>query len=1319
MIQRRLPTLEVRSNIYINLVSNIYLDQKMGKHGNRYIVEMSVFIVILMLLAGFNFSVGYVITHGYPVDQLVRAQGTIPGENTSLLAANAFNSQKNDSLSAGGDLYLYVVATGGASGISGENFTPDANLTNSAGSSSVVVIGHSLSSSTSFSTSAGSYTIGEAKVLGGITEAYTYENNSSGAGSVKGNFYVQNNGSLVVIAAATSSEYSISLSSNTNFNVSFKQGTTYSYIFLGYQYLREGKYNFTAKTLATSGSSKSLMSIGVVVYIFSPVNVSALLHMTLFSMANLPPGMEWNISYAGLSKSSNYSIIWFQTPNGTYNWRTSAVYYKGNYDERALVNRTNGINIVDGKNIITELGIRVVQFWINIMVGGGNGKVKPDSGWFNQSSTMWISAFPNPGYYVRWVGQGDGNYTGPNNEGELSVLSQINETAIFGVEKYEELFTESGLPVGTAWWVNLSGAGNFSTTGASIMFYVPNGTYYFKDGSLGFNSSLPDGYLNVSGGQIDGTNLTNVTSIGFQKKASEKFYNVTFHETGLLQGTKWYATVNQTTESSEGTIVSIQIINGTYTFTLGSPGYVTNISSGSLIVNGKPSNIYLKFTRTVFVLSENESGFPGLSNGSAWEISLNGTDYYSTTSGMNITLPNGSYVYSVYAPLYSQHLWYILPNESGQLRGHGAEVYMNTTFIDSYSWSSSISMGYPYVGTYDPFNGLVYIANYSTSSSGEDNVVVVNGNVVTDVISIGYSYPYGITCDPLNGLVYVANYGSSDITVINGTEIVKEIPVEYNPYYITNDPVNGYIYVANYGTSTITIISNLSIIGTVNVGEDPSAVAVDTENGYVYVGTLYGYIYVMYGSETMATINAGYEIYSMAYDPSNGLVYAVLYGSNSVMILRGASIVTNITVGSEPVYVVYDAANGLIYVANSGSDNLTVIDGLGVIMQIPTGNDPTSIIPDLSSGKLYIANYNSNSLSVVAFPTETFIAELDYSNGSQWGLKIVGRFVSNVTQYSFSSTIVFTLINCTYSYSVVAPGYHALSSQESFSAESTNTTNILRFSLSTYMVTFDENGLPAGNIWYVNLSNGQSFSSSNGTVTFSEPNGTYSFILSTADKNFTPLGDGSFIVNGGSPNTINVTFDPVKFKVTFNEKGLSQGTVWYLNMTGLTSAVAVNSSSYTFFLSNGSYKYKVSTANHSYRPQSYNQIVTVNGSNVSVYLSFEPVTFEVTFMENGLKGSYLWSVTIAGKTFTSNTSSILIYLTNGTYYYQIMAGGGSSISNYQGMVRINGTSANISLSFVQSSTIQSSIASLLPYVISIASLAVAFFVLVTLRRRTP
>ena len=211
-------------------------------------------------------------------------------------------------------------------------------------------------------------------------------------------------------------------------------------------------------------------------------------------------------------------------------------------------------------------------------------------------------------------------------------------------------------------------------------------------------------------------------------------------------------------------------------------------------------------------------------------------------------------------------------------------------------------------------------------------------------------------------------------------------------------------------------------------------------------------------------------------------------------------------------------------------------------------------------------------------------------------------------------------------------------------------------------------------------------------------------------------GTGSFKVSGESPPSINVTFVPVRFGVTFWENGLPQGTVWYVNLTSLTETVSLNSC--TFYLTNGSYKYEISVSDHTYRPEYYGAMVTVNGTNVTENISFLPVVFQVTFRETGLAAGQLWSVTIAGNTFTSSGSSISFNLTNGTYHYQILAGSGSSATSYQGALEVSGNSTSVNVSFAPTSTLLSSFISTLPYAISAASLAVSAIAFLIIRRKT-
>ncbi len=80
---------------------------------------------------------------------------------------------------------------------------------------------------------------------------------------------------------------------------------------------------------------------------------------------------------------------------------------------------------------------------------------------------------------------------------------------------------------------------------------------------------------------------------------------------------------------------------------------------------------------------------------------------------------------------------------------------------------------------------------------------------------------------------------------------------------------------------------------------------------------------------------------------------------------------------------------------------------------------------------------------------------------------------------------------------------------------------------NNYSTSFYETGLPVGTTWYVNLSNGQSFSSNASSMSFSESNGTYAYAIATTNKSYAPSpSTGSFTING-SPVSENAEFSNI------------------------------------------------------------------------------------------------------------------------------------------------------------------------------------------------
>jgi YVTN family beta-propeller protein len=168
--------------------------------------------------------------------------------------------------------------------------------------------------------------------------------------------------------------------------------------------------------------------------------------------------------------------------------------------------------------------------------------------------------------------------------GTLSVLQQA--------ETFPVNFSESGLPSGTSWSVVLGGATE-SSTGSSLAFNEPNGSYLFTVPTLtGYTASPASGSLQVDGGSVTQTlQFTPQTAT----KTPEKF-PVTFSETGLTQGTPWTVTLNGASQSSDNASLQFQSPNGTVAFSVGIlSGFTVVPASGTVTVAGQPLTEALTF----------------------------------------------------------------------------------------------------------------------------------------------------------------------------------------------------------------------------------------------------------------------------------------------------------------------------------------------------------------------------------------------------------------------------------------------------------------------------------------------------------------------------------------------------------------------------------------------------------------------------------------------------------------------------------------------------------------------------------------------------
>lgn len=339
--------------------------------------------------------------------------------------------------------------------------------------------------------------------------------------------------------------------------------------------------------------------------------------------------------------------------------------------------------------------------------------------------------------------------------------------------------------------------------------------------------------------------------------------------------------------------------------------------------------------------------------------------------------------------------------------------------------------------------------------------------------------------------------------------------------------------------------------------------------------------------------------------------------------------------------------------------------------------------PSPASGTAVVNGNDTNITIGWSLPqyTVTF-QESGLPSSTQWTVDLNGN-----PQSSTSSTIGIPESNGTYTFSIQSSNsqYSPSPASGSVTVNGGSPPNVaISFSLFTYSVTFSESGLPlgSGTTWTVTLGGVASLPSSSSSITFSEPNQTYAYTVQTSNSEYTPSpASGSVKVKGGNV-LVPIRFLPNLYPVYFNETGLPSGFSWSVSLNG-GAPVSTTSSSLVLNVFNGTYTFRVTSANTSYQPTPASGSFVVSGSLVRVTIVFSAVTYTITFTETGFPiSAQPWSVTLAGATKQSQTTTIVFPEPNGTYAWNVTPVSGWHASLYSGNALVNGAGVSISLLWV-------------------------------------
>jgi YVTN family beta-propeller protein len=358
-----------------------------------------------------------------------------------------------------------------------------------------------------------------------------------------------------------------------------------------------------------------------------------------FDETGLPTGADWNVSLIGYYTYSGTAgaTLQYDLENGSYGFAVGGPYgYTAFPSSGTVVVAGAPVNVsvtfVPGSVYlvnVSESGLPAGTTWT--VSFGPHVPVANSSG-------PYVDAYLENGTYPV-VPKASGYVANGTYSVVVAGASQDVAVEFLPVApKYLVEFVESGLPSGTNFSVSFDG-GIWSAAGR-ITIPEPNGNYSF--GVLpvaGYVATPSNGTVLVRG--------ANVTEpIAFRSSAPTAPYTITFHETGLPNGTGWAVVIGNEVASSLTSNVTFLEPNGSYGYVvLAVTGFVTNYS-GTVLVNGTDVTVVVAFAPESYPVVFVEFGLP---NGSRWGVSAtNASSGFnrtanSTTDAVTLPLPNGTY----------------------------------------------------------------------------------------------------------------------------------------------------------------------------------------------------------------------------------------------------------------------------------------------------------------------------------------------------------------------------------------------------------------------------------------------------------------------------------------------------------------------------------------------------------------------------------------------------------------------------------------------------------------------------------------------------
>ncbi|MGC8726154.1 MAG: SH3 domain-containing protein [Thermoplasmata archaeon] len=265
----------------------------------------------------------------------------------------------------------------------------------------------------------------------------------------------------------------------------------------------------------------------------------------------------------------------------------------------------------------------------------------------------------------------------------------------------------------------------------------------------------------------------------------------------------------------------------------------------------------------------------------------------------------------------------------------------------------------------------------------------------------------------------------------------------------------------------------------------------------------------------------GFISISKEYNHHFSSISMVLYNNEPLPLLNISIIATSVNGSKYAYYFIngflqYGEKKSMVYYLPSLSNKIT--------FNICFSNQSNVANSSWNVDILNISTNVTNTLYKVIFQ------ETGLANNTTWQVNLSGLEKSSNT-----GIIVFYEPNGTYSYTIA---------------------NISGYYAEPYKGSFNVTGL-SNQIWWVNLSNGQSFESINNTIKFYEPNGSYRYSIGTIKGYYANKTTG-YVNISGKEVVIHVIFNPIN-KIS-NSTTSNIGNINSMEYIGIISIIIVISS---------------------------------------------------------------------------------------------------------------------------------------------------------------